>query len=133
LISASLLNATLDQPGWREARKVAGRAYAEVTAPAAYLDKADALAATALHSRENVLRILDNVIASLQALREDIHREDAKALTERLEHARDGRKLWWQERQEAYWSSDGKPKTDMSAASSIFSNLFGFGRKRKKD
>ena len=133
LMSAALLNATLDQPGWREARKVAGRAYVEATASVAHLGEAAALSATALHSRENVLRILDNVTASLQALREDILREDAKALTQRLEHARDGRELWWQERQEADWSSDGQPKTDIPTAASVFSNLFGFGRKKKRD
>ncbi|MBU0511192.1 MAG: prephenate dehydrogenase/arogenate dehydrogenase family protein [Chloroflexi bacterium] len=133
LMSAALLNATLDQPGWREARKVAGRAYAEVTAPAAHLGEAGALAASALHSRENVLRILDNVMASLQALRDDIHRDDIEALTERLEHALDGRKHWWQARQEADWASEGKPKTDMPTAASMFGNMLGFGRKRKRD
>ena len=31
LLSAAMLNSTVDQPGWIEARKVAGRAFAEVT------------------------------------------------------------------------------------------------------
>jgi hypothetical protein len=36
LVSASLLNATIDQPGWLDARKMAGRAYATVTAGLVY-------------------------------------------------------------------------------------------------
>ena len=37
LMAAAFLNATIDQPGWREARKVAGRAFAEASAPIGHL------------------------------------------------------------------------------------------------
>lgn len=37
VMGAALINATVDQPGWREARKLAGRAYAEVSGPIVHL------------------------------------------------------------------------------------------------
>ncbi len=52
LMAAALLNATVDQPGWREGRKFAGRAYAEATAPAVLPWDSHSLAAAALLNRE---------------------------------------------------------------------------------
>jgi prephenate dehydrogenase len=135
IMGAALLNATIDQPGWREARKMAGRAYAEVSGPIVHLGEPGALTSIAMLNRENMLRVLDSVIASLQTLRDDIHREDAEVLTERLERARKGRERWWKERQDANWAAEGRPKIERaSAASSIFGNLLRFGgRPRTED
>jgi prephenate dehydrogenase len=132
LISAALLNATLERPGWRDARKFTGAAYAEVTAPAEYLDRAEALSAASFHSRENVIRIIDDMIASLRALRNGISSDDSEAFTARLQHAHKGRQQWWQERQKADWDSATKPKMELPTASSLFGNLFGFGQKRER-
>ena len=135
ILGAALLNATVDQPGWREARKLAGRAYAEVSGPIVHLGEPGALASMAMLNRENMLRVLDSVIASLQTLRDDVHHKDAETLTERLERARKGRERWWQERQEGDWAAEGRPKIDKaSAASSIFGDMLRFGGKpRAKD
>lgn len=130
IMGAALLNATVDQPGWREASKLAGRAYAEVSGPIVHLGEPGALTSTAMSNRENVLRVLDSVIASLQALRDDIHRESADSLTERLERAREGRERWWNERQQANWDMEGRPKIETgSAASTVFGDLLRFGGK----
>ena len=48
LLAAALLNATVDQPGWHEGRKVAGRAYAEGTAPIAFLNDPQSLRTSVL-------------------------------------------------------------------------------------
>ncbi len=135
IMGAALLNATVDQPGWREARKLAGRAYAEVSGPIVHLGEPGALTSIAMLNRENMVRVLDSVIASLQTLREDINREDAEMLTERLERAQKGRQRWWKERQEANWAAEGRPKMEKSsAASSIFGDLLRFGgRPRNED
>jgi prephenate dehydrogenase len=134
LMGAALLNATVDQPGWREARKFAGRAYAEVSGPIMHLGDPDALSSMATLNRENVVRVLDSVIASMLVLRDDIKNEADQALTKRLERARVGRERWWQERQEANWALEGRPKIETgSAASSIFGNLLRFGGKQRTD
>jgi len=133
LMGAALLNATVDQPGWREARKFAGRAYAEVSGPIMHLGEPGALSSTAMLNRENVVRVLDSVIASMQTLRDDIHHDDAEALSKRLARAHDGRERWWQERQEANWAMEGRPKIETgSAASSIFGNLLRFGGRQQR-
>ena len=98
LLAAALLNATVDQPNWREAGKMAGRAYAEVSGPIEHLGQSGTLAANALQNRDHVLRVLNSVIASIRNLRDDITAEDADMLNKRLEHAYKGREQWWLDR-----------------------------------
>ncbi|MBV5323492.1 hypothetical protein JZU51_01860, partial [bacterium] len=72
LLSAALLNATIDQPGWLDARKVAGSAYATVTAGLSYQDEIASLQMSALHNRASVVHALDVTLAALRGLRDDI-------------------------------------------------------------
>ncbi|UCH60931.1 MAG: prephenate dehydrogenase [Anaerolineales bacterium] len=133
LLSAALLNATIDQPGWREGRKVAGRIYAEMTSPSMHISDPLALSQAALLNRENVVRRIDGLVAALQAIRNDIESEDSVALEARLERARDGRVLWWQQRQAANWATEEISNTaaEIPTGSEIFGRLLGIGRKRK--
>lgn len=134
LISAALLNATVDQPGWYEARKIAGRSYAEVTSPAVMLSEPQTLSSSALVTRQNVLRVMDAMIASLQALRSDIDKEDSQALVSRLERAQRGGETWWSQRQAANWSEESIPEPELSTSSEIFGRMIGIrGRKKSKN
>ena len=132
LLGAALVNVATEQPGWRQASKLAGRAYAEVSGPIAF-GSPGALSTTAMLNSENVLRVLDSVIASLQNLREDIERQDNQALSQRLERARFAREQWWQERQDSSLVPDELPKAKPSEASNIFGDLLRFGQIPKTD
>jgi len=103
LISAALLDATVDQPGWAEARKVAARPYASATAALAYHDEAKSLGEAALGNRENVLRVIDAYMTSLQKLRDGIETGDNKSVIEFLEDAVKARDRWLSERTNADW------------------------------
>ncbi len=132
LMSAAVLSSTVDQPGWIEARKVAGRAFAEVTGPFQHLYSPEALSSSLLSDRKNMLRVLDGAIARLQQWRDDIESEDTAALLAGIQRARAGRVLWWQQRSQANWAAEEtRPATEMPSGSSIFGRLFGTGWKRK--
>ena len=132
LMAAALLNATVDQPGWREGRKVAGRAYAEATAPAVLPGDAYSLAASALLNRENTLRVLDSAIAALSAIRSDIDKQDEAALDERLKRARKGRDTWWKGRQSLEWVNDGAARcARCQRCRACSARLFGIGKMPK--
>jgi prephenate dehydrogenase len=130
LISAALLNATVDQPGWYEGRKFAGRAYAQVTHPSAQFGEPKTVSSSSLSDRQDVLRMVDQVIAVLQAMRNEIDQEDSQALEERFERARQGRHLWWSQRQKADWDETPAPP-QISTGSEVVGRLFGI-RPRKK-
>jgi len=103
LAAAALLDATVDQPGWAEARKLAARPYAAATAAAAYHDEAKSLSEAALVNRENTVRVLDVYMASLQRLRDQIQRGDDKLVAEFLEDAVKAHDHWLDERTKADW------------------------------
>jgi prephenate dehydrogenase len=133
LVAAALLNSTVDRPGWREARMLTGRPYAEATGPAALFDQHAALAQAALGAREHVLRNLDNLIDALNDLRHDIYSQDAASMTLRLENARKGYERWWQERNTANWGiNETAPKVEMPTVKDIFGRMVGI-RRRKND
>lgn len=131
LMAAALLNATIDQPGWNEGRKVAGRSYAEATLPIVNPTSAETLAASALLNHENVVRVIDGLVASLQSIRDDIELNDADALLERLKRARQGQEKWWQQRQNANWIGEEIPATELPKASDWFGRLLGTGGRHK--
>lgn len=132
LVAAGVLNATVDQPGWREGRKVAGRAYAEVTAPISQVMDVQALSQTAMLNRDNALRMLDSAIAALQAMRGDIEAGAAEALNDRLVRARAGRDSWWKGRINRNWTSDAVADVDVQQVPGVFNRLLGFGNRPPK-
>jgi prephenate dehydrogenase len=124
LAAAALLNATVDQPGWQESRKLGGRAFAVVTAGLAYQDDIDALGMSALHNRENIVRALDVLMAALGGLREDISNSDEAGITARLEQALEGRNRWLRERLAAEWQESTHKPIDIPT---FAERLFGSG------
>jgi prephenate dehydrogenase len=125
LTAAALLAATLDQPGWREARKVAGRAYAVATSGVAYQDEIDSLRMASLQDRLGVVHALDQLIAALRNLREDIEKGDEDSLKARLDSALEGRQRWMHERLSAVWHE--QPASEALDMPSFMERLLGGG------
>jgi hypothetical protein len=109
---AALLDSTLDQPGWQEGKKLAGKPYAAVTSGLAYHDDSTSLREAALENRENVVRLLNSYIASLLQLRDDIEDNDRDAVASFLDNAWSGRAQWFEERVEAEWLNKQAQKID---------------------
>ena len=131
LMAAALLNATVDQPGWQEGRKIAGRSYAEVTAPVMYPTEPSTLTTAAMLNRENVIRVLDGAMDSINAIRNDLINEEEKLLEERLNRAREGRKAWLNGRLAANWAADETTSVEAPTASDIFGRFIGRGKKKE--
>lgn len=131
LLAAGLLNATVDQPGWQEGRKLAGRSYADVSAPVMFPSEPMTLTTAAILNRDNVIRVIDSAVASLNVMRSDLMNEDAQALEERLKRARKGRQAWLQGRMAADWSADETTTVEAPTASEVFGRFIGIGRKKK--
>jgi len=132
LMAAALLNALVDQPGWMEARKLAGRPFAALTSALAYQDEVQSLGEAALLNGENVARVLDVVIGSLQGLRDDISEGNREDVSERLEMALEGRRRWLGERLQGEWSNEaGKP--DLNQYPSFMERLIGIRKPSKTE
>jgi prephenate dehydrogenase len=103
LSAAALAEMLTGQPGWPDIRKVTGRPFAAATDAAIFQDGAAGLGEAAMHNRANTLRLLDELIAHLAALRADIANEEADSLKNRLAAARAGQWKWWEERSAGDW------------------------------
>jgi prephenate dehydrogenase len=103
LMSAALIGMTVDQPGWLEARKLAGKSYAAATGALFYQDTSAGLRDAVLADRENTLRVLDNLTASLNAIRGEIAAQETAQLGTRFDKAIDGRARWWGLREKGNW------------------------------
>ncbi|MBI5944996.1 MAG: prephenate dehydrogenase [Chloroflexi bacterium] len=106
LVSAALLNATMNQPGWKEARKVAERAYHAVTS---VRDDPESLQMLSLHNRENAVRVLNAMISSLVDLRDEIEDGNDEAVKKLLQAAHKGREEWLNDRFSAAWADKKAP------------------------
>jgi prephenate dehydrogenase len=130
LVSAALVNATVDQPGWKEARKVASRAYAAITSGMEYFDEADSLGFSALQSRAATVHALDVMIAALCGLRDDIEKNDEAGVAERLKSAQEARQHWISERLAVDWENVKKTRSVNSP--SFFARMLGGALFKKK-
>jgi prephenate dehydrogenase len=129
LMAVALLNSVLDQPGWNDARKLAGRPFAALTSAVAYQDEFEALTEAVLLNQNNVTRVLDVVIGALSNLRQDIADGNREAVSDRIEGALVGRERWLAERLSADWSEGSRP--DLSELPSVWERMFGSVKRRK--
>ena len=137
LAASALVDATVDRPGWQEARKLAGRPYASVTAGSAYNDDAFSLRDAVLENRENVVRLLNAYLTELIKLRDEIEDNDRDALSKRLEAAVDGRMRWLSDRSVADWLQPDLQKINIPSFNervnqSFFGSAFAERGKSKK-
>lgn len=124
LAAAALLDSTLDQPGWQEGQKLAGKPYATMTSALTSLDDVASLSGAALANRENVVRLLNSYITSLIDIRDEIEDNDGEALLKRLENNWNGRARWMEERLKADWQNIGGQGVDGQSFGDRMSQMF---------
>lgn len=124
LIGAVLLDSTIDQPGWREGRKMAARPYATATAAFAYQDEVGSLGTAALKNRENVVRVIDVYMASLKELRDKISAGDETSVATFLEDAFKARARWLTDRAKADWEGIEKEKPNVPSFGERLNHMF---------
>jgi prephenate dehydrogenase len=136
LAVAALAETVLEQPGWGDIRKLAGRPFVAAMQPLD-AEKEDALAEITWQNRANIVRLLDEYIAALKSLRDDIDGEKKKSFRGRLERVMKGRAQWRKARADGDWQSIESLEQELPTASAIFAQQLGLGKllglRRKKD
>ena len=138
LAASALLDATLDKPGWQEARKLAGRPYASVTSGLAFHDDAESLRDSVMGNRENVVRLLNNYISSLLRLRDAIEEGESSELLDQIQNNWRGRIRWFEERHAAEWLKHERQSIDTPSFGDrmnqmMFGSIFTPRKPRKGD
>lgn len=131
LLSLGLLDTVIHQPAWRELRKVAGPTFDTSTKLVA--DGAATNSDLFILNKDNILRWIDVLSASLASIRELVDQEDAEALSGRFAAALEERQRWLADRTEGEWYEG--PRTEMPQKVNMLDTFFGtfWRRKPKKE
>jgi prephenate dehydrogenase len=136
LAAAALTETVLGQPSWNDIRKLAGRPFMAAMRPLEE-EGATTLAETAQRNRANTVRVLDEYIAALKSLRDEIDGEEQKSVQERLEHILNGRAQWRRVRADGDWQSIESLEQEIPTFSELWKQQLGlgrlFGRRNKKE
>ena len=96
-----------------------------------YLDEAESYGEIALSNRENMVRVLDNLISELYNIRQAIANNKADAVKNFLSQAKDNRLTWQAERLKANWGHEEKP--ELPTSRDFIGQLFGIRKRKKKE
>jgi len=132
LAAAALIHAIIEQPGWMDARKSASRAFAMSTEVINHLDDSTEFGLTHLSNRENVVRVLNDLIRALAGVRDLVANEDAVGLKDYLKKARDGRENWMVERLSQNYET-ALPTPELPTQGDRYRRLFGIPQRKNKD
>ncbi len=127
VLSVAMLNATVGQPGWQEARRFAGRPYAHIAGILGD-DTLASLQQSLLLNPEKTVHALDLVIGALTHLRGAIKDGNSQDLERRLRLAFDDQTAWLEERNRAQWDRDDRPTLEPGNS---FQRLFTGTRPKK--
>jgi len=130
LMAAALIKVSQDSPGWREARKIAGKAYSQVSNPLGQDETAGALAAELFNNSENTKRVIDDLIRVLVEYRDLDETAGQDELEEALTKLQQDRDLWLDDRRKSSWIDF--PKTEIHRRG-MLSQLLGFRDRKQKD
>ena len=128
LMAAALIKVSQETPGWRESRKIAGKAYSQVSNPFGQDEVAGALAAELSNNSENTKRVINDLIRVLVEYRDLAESAGQDELEETLSKLQQGRDLWLDDRRKSSWIDI--PKTEIQRRG-MLSQLLGF-RDRKQ-
>ena len=132
LLAAALLNSTVDQPGWADIRKLADRAYAEITDAIGPSTEVGSLSAAAISASDHLVRQIDTLVSNLDLLRDLLSAREADKLLKELSHASLGRERWIVERNSASWDmAENASKVELPSSKQVFARMFTFGGGRK--
>ncbi len=136
LIAAALAETVTSQPGWSDIRKMAGKPFSTATLPLEG-EESTALAGAIMHNRANMIRVLDDFMATLASLRNNIAEENQKDLHARLDDSRRRRSQWLLERFKGDWMSVESGRPEMPKVGDMLKQQIGgldklFGRRNRK-
>lgn len=132
LIAVALVNATVEKPGWREGRKLAGKYYNHVTEPLMYMPEGSTLESLAMMNKENVTRVINDLVYALIDIREAIEDEDREKLDKLVASARKGQATWFNQRMAAEWEKESA-RSNVPSSGEHLSRFFTGGLFKKRE
>ncbi|MFN2282753.1 MAG: prephenate dehydrogenase [Anaerolineales bacterium] len=126
LLAAVMLDISQNAPGWREARKFAGKHYSQMTNSFGRDELSGELAAWMELNPENTVRLIDDLIRALEDLRDRTSSPEREELMDAFGKLQLTREIWLDERIDSPWIA--AEKTPLPERRGMLSQLLGFRR-----
>ncbi|HPH97502.1 MAG TPA: prephenate dehydrogenase [Anaerolineaceae bacterium] len=110
--AAALSNAITGQPGWGDGRRLAGASFAMTTLTLNQLGGNKRPGEVLLTNRENTLRVIEDMSAALNDIRDALQENDADRLNKLLRNAIFQRDLWLKQRYTANYEDIPQAQND---------------------
>lgn len=130
LVSSAYIHTVMDQPGWKEGRKLTNNSFNSLTQLITHLDEREDYGKSAELNQKNTIRTINNMINSLKDIRDLLQEENSSAIQKWYQESIENHKKWSEERNLAAWNKIAG-KENIPSSADFFKNLFGFGNKRK--
>jgi prephenate dehydrogenase len=127
LAAAALTETVIEQPGWADIRKLGGRPFVAAMRSLDF-EEAEALVEATQQNRENIVRVLDEYIATLKSLRDEIDGKQKERLLNRLDRILKGRAQWRRVRADGDWQSVESVEQEIPTFSDLWMQQLGLGK-----
>ncbi len=132
LLSAAYLNSTVGEPGWQDARKLAGRPYALFTGALGENSETGSLASQAISTKQSLLQRVELYMENLERLRQQLISENTEQLKQDLEHASSRHADWLKDRKAAHWAEhELGTNVELPKGKDVLTRMFSFGGRSK--
>jgi prephenate dehydrogenase len=131
LVSAAFVHSTIDQAGWNDNRRSAGKSYASIASVISHIADQDNPGGEFLLNKENSLSAIDQIISSLQELRQMISDDEKDRLNKLIKKAHLDHAKWLEQRTSGDWEKyiGEKPPSTKER----LGGLFGIRDRKKKN
>ena len=134
LSAAALTQAVIGGKATKDRQRFAGRAFSLASLPGENGDTPEALAAAAVGNRENLLRVIDDLLGALERQRKYIAEGDREQLHADLDAAQKARQVWWRLRTKGYSPAAESNLVDVSQVRpNRMKQFLGIGVRRKNE
>jgi prephenate dehydrogenase len=124
LLAAVMLDISQNAPGWREARKFAGKHFSQMTNSFGKDEMDGELAMWLELNPDNTIRLIDDLISALENLREKASSPNREELVDSFGKLQQNRDIWLDERADSPWIA--AEKNPLPERRGLLSQLLGF-------
>ncbi len=124
LTAAALVHTLVNQPGWKDGRRFSSRAFYRHASVSHLFDEQEFFGITDLLNKENISRSLEEMISSLQELRDLIDEGNENELRKYLQEVKEGYETWIEQRKSGDWDAQKQKRVKNLPARDLFSRMF---------
>lgn len=130
LISTAFVHSTIDQAGWKDNRRSAGKSFASIASVVSQLKDGENAGAEFMLNKENSVTAIDQMIASLMKLRQMITEDDKDGMNKLIKKSHSDQAKWLEQRISGDWEKyiGEKPPSTKER----LGGLFGIRERKRK-